>query len=144
MLTIKYCFPCNMLFRIPYSSSKDLLNFIPLWVNLHPIVVFLPNRRVSQHPQSTIIFSWHTGINGIALPRGGDQDLGSCWAHQLRGSHTESEYSKKKKFNLLTISLLLPVSSLKNKHKNKTTCSITGRKTRNSNHLNRRRWHRRN
>lgn len=152
MLTTKYCFSCNMLFQIPYNSFKDLLNFIPLWVKRHPTVMFLSSRTV---PSNLFHATASTEHYNIFLAHRGKQHSPSrwrgsgrwhtltCWAHPLRGSNTEYEYNPNK-FNLLTISLPLPVSTLKNKNKNKTACNITGRKTRSSNHLNRRRWHRRN
>lgn len=122
ILTTKYCFPCNMFFQTPYNSFKDLLNFIPLWMKHHPTVIFLPSTAVSatfsvsQHPQGIIIYSWHSRVNSTVSPREEDRTVAHAEPTGLRDQY--------RIFYLLTISLPLPVSTLKNNNKNKNATSL--------------------
>lgn len=56
-----------------------------------------PTSSVLQHPQSIIIFSQHTGVNGTALQGEAIRTLAHAEPKELKASNTKDEYNLKKK-----------------------------------------------
>jgi len=80
----------------PLQHVYDLLYFIPL-LNFIPNFIARravpPTSSVSQHPQSIIIFSRRTGVNGTVLHGEAIRTLVHAEPKEVRGSNTEDEYN---------------------------------------------------